>query len=218
MKSNYQLNIMEYSNKPHIIIGAGGHASVLIDALKYFKVNLIGYVALEKSETSFIEHSYLGDDNFVLNYRPEEVVLINGIGSLPDYNIRWNISKKFRDLKYEFSQVIHPSVILSQNTQIDSGVQIMANSVIQTGVKLGHDTIINTSCSIDHDCNIYKNCHIGPGTICSGGVKIKENVHVGTGSTIIQNINIGAGSIIAAGSIIHKDIPKHTKYLRDNHE
>ena len=45
-------------------------------------------------------------------------------------------------------------------------------------------------------------------------MSIGERVHIGTGSSIIQNIEIGNNVIIAAGSIIHKNINSETTYLK----
>lgn len=45
-----------------------------------------------------------------------------------------------------------------------------------------------------------------------GCIVIKDNVFVGANTTIISNVRIGPNTIIAAGSIINKDIPGNGVY------
>jgi acetyltransferase-like isoleucine patch superfamily enzyme len=42
------------------------------------------------------------------------------------------------------------------------------------------------------------------------GVKIEDDVWIGTRATILDGITIGKGSIIAAGSIVNKDVPPYS--------
>ena len=39
--------------------------------------------------------------------------------------------------------------------------------------------------------------------------KIQEGVLIGAGATVLGNIVIGRGSMIAAGSLVLKDVPAH---------
>lgn len=41
-------------------------------------------------------------------------------------------------------------------------------------------------------------------------VIIEDNVWVGAGSIILPGVTIGKGSVIAAGSVVTRDVPKHT--------
>jgi len=42
-----------------------------------------------------------------------------------------------------------------------------------------------------------------------GSIKIKDNVWIGTNAKIMKNITIGENSIIAAGSVVTKDVPEN---------
>ena len=47
-------------------------------------------------------------------------------------------------------------------------------------------------------------------TYNSGCIEIMDNVFIGTGSIIMPNIKIGPNAIIAAGSVVTKDVPENT--------
>ena len=97
----------------------------------------------------------------------------------------------FRNLGYNFSVVIHPSSIISDNVFLSEGVQIMAGTIIQNNTKIGTDSIINTGAVIDHDCIIGNDCHIAPNSTICGSVKCGNESYIGAGATIIQKISIG---------------------------
>ena len=205
-----------------ILLGAGGHAKVLLEALRLEGRNVLGLVTPDLEKVSkHLGIEVLGDDEQLRQYNPSEIDLVNGIGSLPFQSLRWNISSKMRSWGYKFSKVIHPSAIVSSSASIEEGVQIMAGAVIQSGCIVGRDTIINTGCTIDHDCEIGESTHIAPGSTLSGGAKIGKSTHIGTGTSIIQNIKIGDGAVVAAGTTLYKDVEanvfvKHPKSLQQN--
>jgi UDP-perosamine 4-acetyltransferase len=206
---------MKTKNKPVILIGSGGHAGVLAEILQANRINTLGIVDPNKKiGDKYFGLEVIGNDSIIREHSPKEILLVNGLGSLPELNTRWEIAKKFRSLKYEFLSLIHLNASVSKDVKIGEGAQIMNGSVIQHGVTIGKDCILNTGIIVDHNCSIGSYSHLAPGCVLSGGVTIGEKVHIGTGSSIIQNIKIGNNVTIAAGSIIHKDINSETTYLK----
>ena len=195
-------------NRPVIIIGAGGHAKVIFEALGLSGRVVLGFVTPDlEVGTELCSSTVLGDDSIIFNYSVNEVDLVNGVGALPGKNIRWKLASSISEKGYRFTVVIHPDAVVASDVVLKEGSQVMAGVVIQPGTIIGKNTIINTGSIIDNDCIIAENCHVETGVVCSGDVNIGRNVHIGTGACIIQGINIGEGSIIAAGSTIYKDVP-----------
>jgi acetyltransferase-like isoleucine patch superfamily enzyme len=50
---------------------------------------------------------------------------------------------------------------------------------------------------------------IGPAVNLSGSCRIGSRVYIGVGASIIDHISIGGGTVIAAGSVVTKDLPDH---------
>jgi sugar O-acyltransferase (sialic acid O-acetyltransferase NeuD family) len=195
------------SSKPGIILGVGGHAKVVADVLNLLGREILGFVTPDiEAGTEFCGKKILGDDDYIKSYSPDEVELINGVGSLPRKNLRCELADKMRKQGYRFTSIVHPDTVIGSDVSLDEGVQIMAGVVIQPGVKIGRDSIINTGTLIDHDCKIGDNCHIGPGVVFSGGVVIGSNTHLGTGTVVTEYRSIGGNCIVAAGSVVFKDI------------
>ena len=202
-------------NIPIIVLGSGGHAKVLIETLRENQIPIVGVTSLTLNKNDdFLGLKVIVNDDDVNKYNQREILLVNGIGSLPGNTKRKELSALMRQKGYEFFSVIHPQSIISPSTDIKDGVQIMAGTVIQAGSCIGSDTIINTGSIIDHDCVIGNDCHVGPGSVLSGGVTIGDGTHIGTGSNIIQNIKIGKNVIIASGSSVFRDIDPDTKFIQ----
>ena len=194
---------------PIVILGAGGHSKVLIDTLLTQKAKIIGITdyQLAKKGKLVLGIEVIGDDLMILDYKPNEVCLVNGIGSVGISIQRKSLFCKFTELGYRFANVIHPSVVIAADVHFGEGVQIMAGAVVQTGCRIGNNSIINTNASVDHDCAIASHVHIAPGVTLSGEVEVGEGVHIGTGATVIQGIRIGENSLIGAGSVVTQDVP-----------
>lgn len=197
-------------NKPIIIIGNGGHASVLTEILLAKGEEIIGFTALNLEDNDF-GLSYLGRDENILNYQPSEIELVLGLGMIQPSPIREKIFNDFRSRNYRFKSIIHPSAIISPSVNLGQGIQIMAGAIIQTNTKIADNTIINTGAIIDHDCQIGSQVHIAPGTKLSGNVHIQKGTHIGVGVTIIQGIRIGENCLIGAGAVVINDIKSNVK-------
>jgi UDP-perosamine 4-acetyltransferase len=190
---------------PVIILGGGGHCSVLIDILNMLSVDIIGVIDPDPSTRGGVIDGVkvIGShDEEVLSYSTDSVLLVNGLGSVARPHRRAILYKSMKSLGYSFMTIRHPSSIVSGSAKLGEGVQVMAGGIIQVGAVVGSNVIINTNASIDHHCSIGESVHIAPGVVISGNVVIKEGCHIGVGATIIQGIIVGPNSTVAAGAVV----------------
>ncbi len=199
-------------DKPVIVIGAGGHAKVVISALQNQGATILGIVdaAVAKKEEAILGVAVIGDDDAVLQYGKEEIFLVNGIGSIASTQLRRNVFLKFKEWGYRFMVLIHPAATIAADVELREGSQVMAGAVIETGTVIGVNAIVNTGATVNHDCLVGEHAHLAPGVTLCGGVMIDEGVHIGAGATVIQNINVGANAVLGAGSLVIRDVTKNT--------
>lgn len=190
------------------MIGSGGHASVLMDLLHLNGCNVIAYISPCKNITNQMFESirHLSNDEDILQFNPDEVLLVNGLGSLPKQNNRAKLATFFTELDFNFTTVISPHAIVSSSVYLAQGVQVMSGAIIQAGVYVGENTIINTGAIIEHDCYVGANNHIAPRATLCGNVKTQDNVHVGVHACVIQGINVGGNVIVGAGASVVKNV------------
>lgn len=193
---------------PVLIVGAGGHAKVLVEALLANSAVIAGIVNADLSRQGemVLGVPLLGTDEIVCDFPPTEVRLVNGIGSVGLPVRRQELFSRFKELGYSFATVVHPAAVVSSDVVLCEGAQIMAGAVIQPGSRIGCNAIVNTKASADHDCSIGDHSHIAPGVTLSGGVLIGQSCHIGTGATVIQCIEIGSHSLVAAGALVVRNV------------
>lgn len=191
-------------SRPLLVLGAGGHARVLVDALLASGRVLAGIVDRDPrlAGTSLLGVPVIGGDEVVDEFPQDEILLVNGVGSvdLPDARIR--IFERFSRRGYRFGAVVHPSAVVAADVKLGEGAQVMAGSVVQSGCRIGCNVIVNTRAAVDHDGLIGDHSHLAPGVTLSGGVQVGTGVHIGTGATLIHGISIGDGCLIAAGAVV----------------
>jgi sugar O-acyltransferase (sialic acid O-acetyltransferase NeuD family) len=204
-------------SKPVIILGSGGHASVLLDILLQQNVEILAVVspvAPDKNST-LAKYRYLSDDDDVFSYSSEDIELINGVGFIPNNKAskcsgykqpRHKLFHYFKKHGYSFKTIISDFALLSPSTQLEEGVQIMHGCILQPGVKVKANTIINTRTIVEHGCKIAKHNHIATGAIVCGDVTTEDYVFIGAGATVIQGLTLGESSVIAAGALIRKNV------------
>jgi sugar O-acyltransferase (sialic acid O-acetyltransferase NeuD family) len=199
-------------SQPIIILGAGGHAKVLLDALRLQGKTVLGLTDADgtKHGSSVLDAPVLGDDTVLKSHEPQKVLLVNGVGSIKNTTFRQQLFEKYKALGYSFASVIHPSAVIARDVICGEGAQIMAGTVIQPGGRIGDNVIINTNATLDHDCRIGNHVHIASGACLSGGVIVEEGVHIGAAATLIQLVRIGAFSTVGAASLVLKEVPAKT--------
>lgn len=91
---------------------------------------------------------------------------------------------------------------IGEKSVINARCRLDSRGGIEIGncVSLSSDTIILTA---DHDPNQFMDGRNQP-------VKIEPYVFVGTRAMILAGVTIGTQSVIAAGSVVAKDIPAHS--------
>lgn len=192
-----------------IIIGGGGHAKVLVQALLASAAPIAGIVDADPTMagTVVLGIPVLGDDSHLEGLWAAEVRLVNGVGSVGLPEGRQAVFERFKSRGFSFAAVAHPSAVISSEVEIGEGAQVMAGAVIQPGCRIGCNSIVNTRASIDHDCVLGNHVHVAPGVTLSGGVTIGSGSHIGTGATVIQGIMIGERVTVAAGAVVVRDLP-----------
>ncbi len=189
---------------PVIVIGAGGHAKVVLAALEEAAVEVHGLTDADAANVGrrVLEAPVLGDDRVVAGYAPDTIRLANGIGSTGKDHVRITAFERFHQLGYVFATIVHPTAFVAADVKLSEGVQVMAGAVIQPGCRIGENAIVNTGARVDHDCNIGAHAHIAPGAVLCGGVAVGRGAHVGAGSTVLQNIEIGPRGLVGAGAVV----------------
>ena len=191
-----------------VILGGGGHASVLIDSMF-----VGGYTApcavLDSNPALWGKDLFgvpiLGGDDLL----PGLVVqgtshFVVGLGSAGDNRPRQRL---FDLLPFT---VVHPAAIYSRWAILGPGAQVLPTSVVNAGARLGANVIVNTGAVVEHDCVLGDHVHVATGATLASTVRVGTGAHIGAGASVRQCVNVGEWAIVGAGSVVIKDVPSRT--------
>jgi sugar O-acyltransferase (sialic acid O-acetyltransferase NeuD family) len=190
------MNFAHDISRPLILLGAGGHAKVMLALAIATGCRVTGVCDPELAATGMPTWRgvpVLGGDEVLFSLDPRTYGLINGVGQLPKQG-------------FVFPALVHPNAWVAESAELSDGVQVMAGAVIQPDCSIGFNTTINTGASIDHDCRLGANVHVAPGATLCGGINVADGVYVGAGATVIHGISIGDGAVVGAGVACVRDV------------
>lgn len=182
------------------IVGASGHAKVILDILVLQGLEISGI--WDDNESSEFLLPVQGSVATFLEYNSSNVILAIG-----NNQVRKKIALRLTNPTTVTA--IHPKSVVSEFALIGTGTVVMANASINAGSKIGNHVIVNTNASVDHDCVLEDYVHISPQVGLAGNVEVGEGTHIGIGACIIQGIKIGKWVTIGAGSVIIRDVPDY---------
>jgi len=187
--------------KKLIIIGAGGHARIVIDTAILLHYNIEGIIDINYRGLieRILGYPVIGSMNMIDEFDPKKYEIFIAIG---DNKIRKEHFDWVKDRNFNIPKIINPRAIISNNAQIEEGTLVNAGAIINCCVKINCNVIVNTGSIIDHETIIGSNTHIAPGVKIAGRCKIGSNTFVGIGAVIKDNIEIGDNCIIGAGSVV----------------
>lgn len=184
-----------------VIIGAGGHSKVVLDA------------ALPLTEHyDFFVYDEFSDSQDILGVKITNTLESASTNNsffhvaIGDNNVREKLYKFALDLGYQPFTIRHSNSSISKFSEVRDSAFIAASSVIGPMSYIDVGCIINHGAVVDHDCRVGKFCHIAPNVTLGGNVFIGDNCLIGAGSTILPGVRIGSNCTIGAGAVVIKDI------------
>ncbi|NQW49408.1 MAG: acetyltransferase [Planctomycetes bacterium] len=110
---------------------------------------------------------------------------------------------------FRFASVIHPTARISRRSIIGDGSIISSGVQIATNTRIGRHALINRGALIGHDIVTGECISVGPGANIGGACRIQSGCYIGMGAIVIERLSIGEGSVVAAGAVVHRDVPAH---------
>ena len=196
-----------------LLIGASGHARVIIDMIERTgQHEIVGLVDDSSADSPGVCGYPIVGQLHDLRRVACELRVTGLVAAVGDNWNRADIVKRAQDsvTHLEFVVVAHPSAQVAPSVAISAGTMLMAGSVINSGARIGRHCIVNTKASIDHDCIIDDFVSIAPGATIGGNVRIGEYSAVSLGANIIHGVTVGAHTVIGAGAVVVKDVPSNS--------
>ena len=209
----FQPVIPSGSTRRAVIIGGGGHAACLIDALDGSGYDILGCTdqALPVGRHVCGGISVIGTEECLERLLAEGTLYaFIGIGGAQSSEVRRAMFERALAMGFVLPPVIHPSAIVSKATRIGHGCHILAGASIGPRCTIGNNVIVNQGSIVCHDSIVQDNAHLTPGAILAGGVSVGAGTVVGMGATVLLGVQIGADCLIHNGAHISANVGDNT--------
>lgn len=178
------------------MIGAGGHARAVAEALVATGSPIDAYVDPNRSDWLDVRHLKSDAEAEVL--RPNGFVLGMGGVSPDELWSRRQIFNQYCARGWAPRTVIHPKAFVSSSATLAEGCVVLACAVLQPAVVLGDAVIVNTGAIVEHDSHIGSGTHVAPGAIVLGGSVVGKDCMIGAGAVVLPGARVPDNTFIPA--------------------
>lgn len=185
---------------PLYLLGGGGHARVVLEALRDADIAVAGVVDPNKPDATLFGIPIVR----ALPRDGEFIVTVGQIRSTPQRERIWDeaVAGGLRPTK----AFVERHAIVAREVETGNGSVVLAAAYVGAGARIGLGCIVNHRSVIEHDCVIGDHAHISPGALLGGAVRIGRRAHVGMGAIVLQGITIGDDATIGAGAVVIDDV------------
>ena len=192
------------------VIGASGHAKVVIDIVERQSLwRIVGLIDTYKSPgTEVMGYGVLGCEGCL-----PDLMAKHGVGAaivaIGDNRIRHQVALRVAPVapSLAFVNAVHPSARIARDVEMGKGVVIMAGVTVNPGTRIGDFCYVNTNASVDHDNVLEPFSCVQPNAATGGNVRLGAFSVLAMGATVVQGISIGEDTIVGAGSTVLDDVP-----------
>ena len=196
-----------------VVLGAGGHARVLIDVLEaQGGATIVGLLDADArrwgTEMSgcFIRG---GDDRLPELAAAGATHFAVGVAGIGPGPLRARLFQSAIERGLVPLTVVHPSARVSPRAVLEAGAQVFPGAIVNAGARIGANAIVKAGALVEHDGQVGAAAHVASGACLAGGVTVGAGAFVGAGATVIQGIRIGAAAFVAAGAVVVRDVPEN---------
>ncbi len=194
-----------------VVLGGGGHARVIIDALRASHAGHPKAVVDSAGDRWGQEIDgvpIVGGDDQLAALRTSGIThFVMGICGAGNNTPRQRVFAAGIAAGFAPLTVVHPRAYVASTVELGDGVQILAHATVNAGAVLGRNVIVNTGAIVEHDCMLADDAHVASGACLAGGVQVGRGAHIGARSVVRQSIQIGAGAVVGAGAAVVADVP-----------
>jgi len=189
------------------VVGAGGHALVVIDALLS--------AGWSRGSIVVCDHDPQRVGQTIAGLRIVSPPARAGAFhvAIGNNDVRRRLLEALRQAGGEPVSVVHPAATISGLATIEPGCLVAAQAVIAPGARIGQGAIVNHAAVIDHESIVGAYSHIAPAATLGGAVRLGEGCLVGAGARILPRLVVGAGVTLGAGGVATGDLDAGAVYV-----
>jgi sugar O-acyltransferase (sialic acid O-acetyltransferase NeuD family) len=193
-----------------VLLGAGGHAKVVYDAM--LAANLCVRIEVRDDDASRRGSAFLGQ-GVMSPIGPVDKLGRHVHVAIGENRARAELARQCVRAGKELVRVVHPSAIVSGHAEVAPGAFIAAGAVVAPAAHVAECAIINHGAVVDHDCAVGAYAHVAPNATLGGGVKVGEGALIGAGAVLLPGVSVGKWAIVGAGAVVTRPVAEGATVL-----
>jgi sugar O-acyltransferase (sialic acid O-acetyltransferase NeuD family) len=210
---------VEPSEPRALVFGAGGHATVAVDALAGQGYRVVGCIDddPEAKDAEVLNGvRVLGDRASLPSLLSEGVEFaFVGIGGAISNGARSEVFDVLRQLGFRLPALILGRAYVSASSTMGAGTIVLPGAVIGPRCRIGSNVIINQGAQVCHDVVVGDGCHITPGALIAGNCQIGPSSTIGMGAAVLFGTSIGEACLVHNNATVNSDVPDCTEVFGD---
>ena len=201
------------TNRPILLVGAGGHARSCIDVIQSVgEYDIVGLVGLPNEVGRVVLGCrVIGSDKDSGALREECAEAIVAVGQIKTAETRIRLFRLLEQQGYVLPTIVSPHAYVSRHATLGPGTIVMHGAVVNAGASVGRNCIVNSQALIEHDSEIADHCHVSTAAAVNSSVSIGEGTFIGSNASVRQGTRIGAYCVIGMGQRVLKDCPDRSQ-------
>lgn len=183
-----------------VVLGAGGHALVVLEALDALGWHVAG-VLDDRATAPVLGRPVLGPLASLGAHGAAGAVV-----ALGDNALRLHWGQAARQAGLALPALVHPAALVSPSARIGDGAQVMAHAAVGPLAVIGALAVVNTAAVVEHECVVEEGAHIAPGAVLCGAVRVGAGALVGAGAVVAPGVVLGAGAVLGAASLARRNV------------
>ena len=187
--------------EPISIIGGGGHAKVVVEALRAAGVDLALLHIRDRTCNSPVLGILVQKIDVDASLARHSVHVAIGDAAIRERLIA--SATGFGAVSYT---IVHPAAVVAASALIGPGSFIAAGAIVGPDAIVGTGVIVNHGAVVDHDAIVGDFTHIAPNAALGGRVQVGARVLMGAGSIALPGVMISDDAIVGAGAVVTRHI------------
>lgn len=187
-----------------VIIGAGGHAVSVFEAVSALGLKVSYFVSEENPGGTLLGIPV--NEALDASHARDGGLVVLAIGDNYTRAHVWErVSQTFSS--EQLPAIVHPSAVIAASARIAPGSVILQGSTLGAMSQVAEGGLVNTRASLDHESILGKFSSLAPGVTTGGRVTIGDGSAISLGTCVKQGVSIGDNTVVGASSYVNADLP-----------
>jgi len=197
---------------PLVLIGGGGHASDVLQAIE----------ALDDLGRTYLVVGLLDDAEVdPRRFVGRGVHQIGAVDDLASIDAQYVVAagwpatrralvERIGDGGTPANPIVHPKADLGVGVELGVGTVVLGGAHVSPMVRMGRHGLVSYGATVGHDTTFGEFASVMPNAAVSGDVVAGDDVLVGTGACVLQGLRLGDRAQVGAGAVVVKDVGNDT--------